>query len=203
MKVTNVYFSTESSVMIQISQHCHASITHPTLDAKGAERTQPIVAAAQWYTRRRNDTYRNTPTDLHSTSPSDPRLANFSTPLAHKTFERVVICWDSAENNQPVRSFDDPHCLICPIGHRDRMGTGRHSSSRFELLGKNKTSAGPQTGPRCDSRCDCAWCFGGQLGEYSAHACSFVFLGPRCRQHSKLQNSGCVGTYKSHPPLFK
>jgi len=24
----------------------------------------------------------------------------------------------STEQNQPVRSFDDPFCLICPIGHK-------------------------------------------------------------------------------------
>jgi len=50
VRVTNVYFSTESSVMAQISQHCHASITHPMLDAKGAGQTQPTVTVAQWYT---------------------------------------------------------------------------------------------------------------------------------------------------------
>jgi len=71
VRVTNVYFSVESSVMIQISEHCHASITHPMLDRKGAGQMQPnwgisaktIVAAAEWYTRRREDTYRNSPMD--------------------------------------------------------------------------------------------------------------------------------------------
>jgi len=51
----DVYFSVESSVMVQISEHCHTSITHPMLDAKQAERTQQnwkipgktIVAAAE------------------------------------------------------------------------------------------------------------------------------------------------------------
>ena len=55
VRVTNVYFSRESSVMVQISQHCHASVTHPMLDTKGAGWSQPnreisiksIVAAAE------------------------------------------------------------------------------------------------------------------------------------------------------------
>jgi len=34
VKVTNVYFSRESTVMVQISAHCHATITHPMLDTK-------------------------------------------------------------------------------------------------------------------------------------------------------------------------
>jgi len=95
VKVTNVYFSVESSVMVQISKHCHASITHPMLDTKRAERTQQnrkppgktIVAAAEWYTRRQDDTYRNSPMyaplyqpfgpqvsqNLHSSSPQNLR----------------------------------------------------------------------------------------------------------------------------------
>ena len=33
-RVTNVYFSTENSEMVQILERCHASITHPILDTK-------------------------------------------------------------------------------------------------------------------------------------------------------------------------
>jgi len=63
VKVTNVYFSRESTVMVQISAHCHATITHPMLDTKvhgRAQRNQrysakTIVTAAEWHTRRRND----------------------------------------------------------------------------------------------------------------------------------------------------
>jgi len=67
--VTNVYFSRESTVMVQISAHCHATITHPMLDTKKHGRTKhnrshstkTIITAAEWHTRRRNDTYRFTP----------------------------------------------------------------------------------------------------------------------------------------------
>jgi len=40
VRVTNVYFSRESTVMVQISEHCHATITHPMLDTKVHGRTQ-------------------------------------------------------------------------------------------------------------------------------------------------------------------
>ena len=47
VKVTNVYFSVESSVMVQISKHCHASITHPMLDTKRTGRTQQTQKTPQ------------------------------------------------------------------------------------------------------------------------------------------------------------
>ena len=31
--VTNVYFSRENAVMVQISENCHTTITHPLVDA--------------------------------------------------------------------------------------------------------------------------------------------------------------------------
>jgi len=104
VKVTNVHFSMESSVMVQISQHCHASIAHTMLDTKRAERMQQnrgicgktIVAAAEWYTRRRADTYRNSPMYDPLYQPCDPGSANFSTLLAHRTSARVATCGDSA-----------------------------------------------------------------------------------------------------------
>ena len=67
-RVTNVYYSVENSLMVQISEHCHASITHPILDTKRTRRVQEdrkppgrtIVAAGEWYTRRLGDTHCNT-----------------------------------------------------------------------------------------------------------------------------------------------
>jgi len=59
VRVTNVYFSRESTVMVQISAHCHATITHPMVDTKGHGRwcrgrrisAKTIVTAVVWYTR--------------------------------------------------------------------------------------------------------------------------------------------------------
>jgi len=56
VKVTNVYFNRESAVMVQISAHCHATITHPMVDTKRQRRrnrgwsnpTKTIVTAAEW-----------------------------------------------------------------------------------------------------------------------------------------------------------
>ena len=87
VRVTHVYFSMESTVMVQISEHCHASITHPMLDTKGVGRMQlnrgispkTIVAAAEWYTRRRDDTYRNSPMGAPIYQPFGPRV-NTGTP---------------------------------------------------------------------------------------------------------------------------
>jgi len=38
VKVTHVYFSRESSVMVQFSANCHATLTHPLIDTKTARR---------------------------------------------------------------------------------------------------------------------------------------------------------------------
>jgi len=118
VRVTNVHFSTESSVMVQISQHCHASITHPMLDTKEAGRLQPTEAAAEWYNRRRNDTYRHTPMDAPLYQPFRPRVSQYLHSSSPQNLRKSGDMWGfCTENNQPVRSFDDPHCLICPIGH--------------------------------------------------------------------------------------
>jgi len=126
VRVTNVYFSRESTVMVQISEHCHATITHPMLDTKGVGKMQlnrgtsakTIVTAAEWHTRRRNDTYRNTPMDVPSYQPLRPRVSQYLHSSSPQNLRKSGDMWGSStENNQPVRSFDDPHCLICPIGH--------------------------------------------------------------------------------------
>jgi len=126
VRVTNVYFSRESTVMVQISEHCHATITHPMLDTKGVGRMQlnrgtsakTIVTAAEWHTRRRNDTYRNTLMDVPSYQPLRPRVSQYLHSSSPQNLRKSGDMWGSStENNQPVRSFDDPHCLICPIGH--------------------------------------------------------------------------------------
>ena len=74
------------------------------LDTKQAERKQQnrkkpgktIVAAAEWYTRRRDDTYRTSPMDAPLYQPFGPGLANISTPPAHRTSAKVATCGDSA-----------------------------------------------------------------------------------------------------------
>jgi len=56
---TNVYFSRESSVMVQISTNCHTTITHPLIDTKTHGRkywNRPhfpkiVTMAAEWYSR--------------------------------------------------------------------------------------------------------------------------------------------------------
>jgi len=126
VRVTNVYFSMESSVMAQISEHCHASTTHPMLDTKGAGQMQlnrgipakTIVAAVEWYTRRREDTYRNSPMDAPLYQPFGPQVSQYLHSSSPQNLRKSGDMWGfSTEDNQPVRSFDDPHCLICPIGH--------------------------------------------------------------------------------------
>jgi len=77
VKVTNVYFSRESTVMVQISAHCHATITHPLLDTKVHGRThrnrrhstKTIITAAEWYSRRNIDSYRSPPIGDPPTQP--------------------------------------------------------------------------------------------------------------------------------------
>ena len=68
VRVTQVYFSRESSVMVQISANCHATLTHPIIDTKAARRTSRkrprslfVTTAAEWYTRRHTDRYRSPP----------------------------------------------------------------------------------------------------------------------------------------------
>jgi len=124
--VTNVYFSRENAVMVQISEHCHTTITHPLVDTHkpkqgNRDRSNPtttIVAAAEWYTRRRNHFYRSTPRGTPPLLPSDHQVEyhlHYSSP---QNLRKSGDLWGfSTQDNQPVRSFDDPSCLICPIGH--------------------------------------------------------------------------------------
>jgi len=119
VRVTHVYFSRESSVMVQISANCHATLTHPIIDTNTARRKHRkgprisfVTTAAEWYTRRHTDTYR-------SPQPSAPHPMRKE--LHHSSphnFRRSGDMWGfSTTQNQAVRSFDDPSCLICPIGH--------------------------------------------------------------------------------------
>jgi hypothetical protein len=118
VRVTNVYFSRESTVMVQISEHWHATITHPILDTKVHGWTQrnrgtsakTIVTAAQWRTRRRNDTYRFTPMDVSSYQPLGPRVSQYLHSSSPQNLRKSGDMWRfSTENNQPVRSFDDTY----------------------------------------------------------------------------------------------
>ena len=124
--VTNVHFSRESAVMVQISEHCHTTITLPLVDTHkpkqgNRDRSNPtttIVAAAEWYTRRRNHFYRSTPRGTPPFLPSDHQVEyhlHYSSP---QNLRKSGDLWGfSTQDNQPVRSFDDPSCLIRPIGH--------------------------------------------------------------------------------------
>jgi len=112
--------------MVQISEHCHTTITHPLVDTHkpkqgNRDRSNPtttIVAAAEWYTRRRNHFYRSTPRGTPPLLPSDHQVEyhlHYSSP---QNLRKSGDLWGfSTQENQPVRSFDDPSCLICPIGH--------------------------------------------------------------------------------------
>jgi len=44
VRVTNVYFSRESTVMVQISALCHATITHPMIDTKEVDIATAILS---------------------------------------------------------------------------------------------------------------------------------------------------------------
>jgi len=85
VRVTNVYFSRDSTVMVQISAHCHAMITHPLLDTKVHGRThrnrrhstKTIITAAEWHTRRKIDSYRSPPTGDPLRPPGRPSPPSF------------------------------------------------------------------------------------------------------------------------------
>jgi len=126
VRVTNVYFSGESTVMVQISAHCHATITHPLLDTKVHGRThrnrrhstKTIITAAKWYTRRNIDSYCSPPTGGPPTQALDLQVGHHLHPSSPQNLRKSGDMWGfSTEQNQPVRCFDDPSCLICPIGH--------------------------------------------------------------------------------------
>jgi len=124
--VTNVYFSRESAVMVQISEHCHTTITHPLVDTQKQKQgvrgrrkpTKTIVAAAEWHTRRRNHFYQSTPRGTLPPHPLEHQVEyhlHYSSP---QNLRKSGDLWGfSTQDNQPVRSYDDPSCLICPIGH--------------------------------------------------------------------------------------
>jgi len=69
VRFTNVHFSRESAVMVQISAHCHATITHPLIDTKVHGRmhsnrrhsSKIVITAAEWHSRRNTDNYRFPP----------------------------------------------------------------------------------------------------------------------------------------------
>jgi len=120
VKVTNVYFSRESSVMVQISANCHTTLTHPLIDTKTDRRkyrnrprsTKFVTTAAEWHTRRHTDIYRSPPPD--APHPMNEHLH----PSSPHNLRRSGDMWRfSTAQNQAVRSFDDSSCLICPIGH--------------------------------------------------------------------------------------
>jgi len=120
VKVTHVYFSRESAVMVQTSANCHVTLTHPLIDTKTVrrkDRNRPrsakfVTTAAEWYTRRHTDNYRFPPPNApHPMS----EYLHHSSPHNHR---RSGDMWGfSTAQNQAVRSFDDSSCLICPIGH--------------------------------------------------------------------------------------
>jgi len=87
--------------------------------AKGTGRTPSAESAAEWHTRRRADTYRSKPMDTPLHRPFAPPVSQYLHASSPKNLRKSSDLWGfSTENNQAVRSFDDPHCLICPIGHK-------------------------------------------------------------------------------------
>jgi len=50
--------------------------------------------------------------------PWAPRVGQYLHASSPQNLRKSGVMWGfSTEGNQPVRSFDDPHCLICPVGH--------------------------------------------------------------------------------------
>ena len=105
VKVTNVYFSRESAVMVQTSPNCHITLTHPVIDTRPGRRQHRkrprsakfVTTAAEWHTRRPTDIYRFPP-------PNALRLLS-EEPLSHLPY------WTQ------------------------RMGPGGHSQGYPQLLG--------------------------------------------------------------------
>ena len=114
VKVTNVYFSRESAVMVQISEHCHATITHPLVDTQKQRRsnrgrrkpTKIIVTAAEWYTRRRHHSYRSAPRGTPPPLPLDHQVEyhlHYSSP---QNLRKSGDLWGfSTQDNQPVQQL--------------------------------------------------------------------------------------------------
>jgi len=112
--------------MVQISAHCHATITHPMVDTTKRGRSyqsrrnsaKTIVTVAEWHSRRRNNTYRFMPMGCPPFQPLDLQAGHHLHPSSPQHLRKSGDMWGfSTEHNQLVRSFEDPHCLICPIGH--------------------------------------------------------------------------------------
>jgi len=125
VRVTNVYFSRESTVMVQISAHCHATITHPLIDTKAHGRMQRnrrhsskiVTTAAEWHSRRNTDNYRFPPPGDPPTR-FKPHIDHPLHPSSPQNLRKSDDMWGfSTEQNQAVQSFDYSSCLICPIGH--------------------------------------------------------------------------------------
>ena len=77
-----------------------------------------IVTAAEWYTRRRHNIYRSTPMGSLPLQPPDHQGDHYLHPSSPQNLRKSGDMWGfSTEHNQPVRSYDDSSCLICPIGH--------------------------------------------------------------------------------------
>jgi len=112
--------------MVQISAHCHATITHPMVDAKRPGRrnrarrnsAKTIVTAAEWHTRRRHNPYRSTSMGSPPPQPLDHQVGyhlHYSSP---QNLRKSGDMWGfSTQHNKQDRSYDDSSCLICPIGH--------------------------------------------------------------------------------------
>jgi len=127
VKVTNVYFSMENLVMVQISPNCHITLTHPVIDTRPVRRqyrkrprsTQIVTTAAEWHTRRHTDICCFPPPNALRQLREEPHpMSEELHPSSPHNLRRGRDLWGfSTEQNQAVRSFDDPSCLICPIGH--------------------------------------------------------------------------------------
>ena len=122
VRVTNVYFSRENTVMVHISAHFRATITHPLLHTKVHGRThrnrrhstKTIITAAEWHSRRNIDSYRSPPIGDPPTQRFGLKIDHHLHPASPQNLRKSGNMWDfSTEQNQPVRSFDDPFCLIC------------------------------------------------------------------------------------------
>jgi len=50
--------------------------------------------------------------------PLDHQVGDYLHPSSPQNLRKSGDMWGfSTEHNQPIRSYDDPSCLICPIGH--------------------------------------------------------------------------------------
>jgi len=102
------------------------TITHPMVDTKRQERrnrgwrnsAKTIVTAAEWYTRRRHNPYRSASMGSPPPQPLDHHVDSHLHYSSPQNLRKSGDMWGfSTQYNQPVRSYDDAHCLICPIGH--------------------------------------------------------------------------------------